>query len=201
MTSVKEELKMKVTKNLRRVSGDSLPYPSPGSVSIKRESDDGGADDEEKRRRRRERNKVAAEKCRNKRKKAIEKLYSESESVVVQNQRFKEDIQRLEAEHRHLRMVLEKHKPVCRRNCGVGEAAEKADTRDLESLNTLLEAEVKQEREDTELYNKDTHSRAGESFDYKYASNSSSDLFGGEAGLHYNFSYTGGYYDTACFAV
>ena len=112
---------MKVTKTLRRVSGDSLPYPSPGSVSIKRESDDGGADDEvsecvrirmliyhntslmmiqEKRRRRRERNKVAAEKCRNKRKKAIEKLYSESESVVVQNQRFKEDIQRLEAEHR-----------------------------------------------------------------------------------------------------
>ena len=55
---------------------------------------------QEKRRRRRERNKVAAEKCRNKRKKAIEKLYSESESVVVQNQRFKEDIQRLEAEHR-----------------------------------------------------------------------------------------------------
>ena len=37
---------MKVTKNMRRVSGDSLPYPSPGSVSIKRESDDGGADDE-----------------------------------------------------------------------------------------------------------------------------------------------------------
>lgn len=37
---------MKVTKNLRRVSGDSLPYPSPGTVSIKRESDDGVADDE-----------------------------------------------------------------------------------------------------------------------------------------------------------
>lgn len=120
---------MKVTKNLRRLSGDCLPYPSPGTVSIKRESDEGVADDEvretvsgiripiclntslmvtpfliimiqEKRRRRRERNKVAAEKCRNKRKKAIEKLYSESESVVVQNQRFKEDIQRLEAEHR-----------------------------------------------------------------------------------------------------
>ena len=37
---------MKVAKNLRRTSGDSLPYPSPGSVSIKRESEDGGADDE-----------------------------------------------------------------------------------------------------------------------------------------------------------
>ena len=43
--------------------------------------------------------------------------------------------------------------------------------------------------------------RVEESFEYKYASNSSSDLFGGDSGLHYNFSYTGGYYDTACFAV
>ena len=99
-------------------------------------------------------------------------------------------------------MVLEKHRPVCRRNCGVGEGAEKVDTRDLESLNTLLEAEVKQEKEDTELYTKDTHAGAGESFEYKYTTSSnSSDLFGGDAGLHYNFSYTGGYYDTACFAV
>ena len=37
---------MKVTKNLRRLSGDSLPYPSPGTVSIKRESEEGVADDE-----------------------------------------------------------------------------------------------------------------------------------------------------------
>ena len=94
---------MKVAKNLRRISEESLPYPSPGSVSIKKEGDhdDMPGDDNEKRRRRRLRNKIAAEKCRNKRKKAIEKLYSESESVAVQNARFKEDIQRLEAEHRY----------------------------------------------------------------------------------------------------
>merc|ERR1711983_336692 len=99
---VKNEIKMKVAKNLRRISEESLPYTSPGSVSIKKEGDhdDMPGDDNEKRRRRRLRNKIAAEKCRNKRKKAIEKLYSESEVVAIQNARFKEDIQRLEAEHR-----------------------------------------------------------------------------------------------------
>ena len=50
--------------------------------------------------RRRERNKIAAEKCRNKRKKAVERLYSESELVAVQNTRYKEEFQRLEAEYR-----------------------------------------------------------------------------------------------------
>ena len=95
---------MKVAKNLRRISEESLPYTSPGSVSIKKEGDhdDMPGDDNEKRRRRRLRNKIAAEKCRNKRKKAIEKLYSESEVVAIQNARFKEDIQRLEAEHRYI---------------------------------------------------------------------------------------------------
>ena len=91
---------MKVAKNLRRASEESLPYPSPGSV--KREHDELTADDEEKRRRRRLRNKIAAEKCRNKRKKAIEKLYSESETVSVQNAKFKDDIARLEAEYRYV---------------------------------------------------------------------------------------------------
>lgn len=100
---------MKVAKNLRRISEESLPYTSPGSVSIKKEGDhdDMPGDDNEKRRRRRLRNKIAAEKCRNKRKKAIEKLYSESEVVAIQNARFKEDIQRLEAEHRYIYIKLE----------------------------------------------------------------------------------------------
>ena len=98
---VKNEIKMKVAKNMRRASEESLPYPSPG-LSIKKENDELTTDDEEKRRRRRLRNKIAAEKCRNKRKKAIEKLYSESETVAVQNAKFKDDIARLEAEHRQV---------------------------------------------------------------------------------------------------
>merc|ERR1719420_1791996 len=49
---VKNEIKMKVAKNLRRISEESLPYTSPGSVSIKKEGDhdDMPGDDNEKRR-------------------------------------------------------------------------------------------------------------------------------------------------------
>ena len=87
---------MKVTKNIRRTSEDS----QSSNLSIKREREEVTPENHEKRRRRRERNKVAAEKCRNKRKAAIEKLYSESELVAVQNSRYKEDIAKLEAEQR-----------------------------------------------------------------------------------------------------
>ena len=43
-----------------------------------------------------------------------------------------------------MRSVLEKHKPLCQRNCGAAERGEQVDARDLENLNTILEAEVKQ---------------------------------------------------------
>ena len=89
---------MKVKKNIRRASTDS----QSSHLSIKRESDDFIPENDEKRRRRRERNKIAAEKCRNKRKAAVEKLYSESESVAIQNSKYKEDIAKLEAEQRYV---------------------------------------------------------------------------------------------------
>jgi len=174
---VKNEIKMKVAKNMRRASEESLPYPSPG-LSIKKENDELTTDDEEKRRRRRLRNKIAAEKCRNKRKKAIEKLYSESETVAVQNAKFKDDIARLEAEHRHLLMVLEQHKPLCRRNCG----------RDSNEAVISHIEDVKTEREDLDLFEetKIEYKFAGEMYD----------------SVSYNFnSYPGGYYDNACFAI
>ena len=93
---VKEGLKMKVKKNIRRASSDS----QSSHLSIKRESDDFIPENDDKRKRRRERNKIAAEKCRNKRKAAVEKLYSESEIVAIQNSKYKEDIAKLEAEQR-----------------------------------------------------------------------------------------------------
>ena len=188
---VKEGLKMKVTKNIRRTSEDS----QSSHLSIKRERDDFTPENDEKRRRRRERNKIAAEKCRNKRKAAIEKLYSESESVAVQNSKYKEDIAKLEAEqrywdsnqfvsisqlfplYRHLRMVLEQHKPVCRRLLGV-----------KSSPDSSLQ-QVKTEKEDSDIF-----ADREENFEnvYKY------DLYDG---VHNNFAYTGSYYDTACLAI
>merc|ERR1719323_1707118 len=181
---VKNEIKMKVAKNLRRISEESLPYPSPGSVSIKKEGDhdDMPGDDNEKRRRRRLRNKIAAEKCRNKRKKAIEKLYSESEVVAIQNARFKEDIQRLEAEHRQLLMVLEQHRPVCRRNCGSSVS---------DGVKTNID-KVKTEKEEVEVYRDNKEEQFSNV--YKYPG----DIFDH---VNYNFTYTGGYYDTARLAV
>jgi len=181
---VKNEIKMKVAKNLRRISEESLPYTSPGSVSIKKEGDhdDMPGDDNEKRRRRRLRNKIAAEKCRNKRKKAIEKLYSESEVVAIQNARFKEDIQRLEAEHRQLLMVLEQHRPVCRRNCGSSVS---------DGVKTNID-KVKTEKEEVEVYRDNKEEQFSNV--YKYPG----DIFDH---VNYNFTYTGGYYDTACLAV
>ena len=182
---------MKVTKNIRRTSEDS----QSSHLSIKRERDDFTPENDEKRRRRRERNKIAAEKCRNKRKAAIEKLYSESESVAVQNSKYKEDIAKLEAEqryrdsnqffsifqlfpiYRHLRMVLEQHKPVCRRLLGV-----------KSSPDSNLQ-QVKTEKEDSDIF-----ADREENFEnvYKY------DLYDG---VHNNFAYTGSYYDTACLAI
>jgi len=164
---------MKVTKNIRRTSEDS----QSSHLSIKRERDDFTPENDEKRRRRRERNKIAAEKCRNKRKAAIEKLYSESESVAVQNSKYKEDIAKLEAEQRHLRMVLEQHKPVCRRLLGV-----------KSSPDSSLQ-QVKTEKEDSDIF-----ADREENFEnvYKY------DLYDG---VHNNFAYTGSYYDTACLAI
>ena len=182
---------MKVTKNIRRTSEDS----QSSHLSIKRERDDFTPENDEKRRRRRERNKIAAEKCRNKRKAAIEKLYSESESVAVQNSKYKEDIAKLEAEqryrdnnnffsisqlfpiYRHLRMVLEQHKPVCRRLLGV-----------KSSPDSSLQ-QVKTEKEDSDIF-----ADREENFEnvYKY------DLYDG---VHNNFAYTGSYYDTACLAI
>ena len=89
---------------LERLSLKPLLLPSAlapeSQLSIKRESEDFIPENDEKRKRRRERNKIAAEKCRNKRKAAVEKLYSESESVAIQNSRYKEDIAKLEAEQR-----------------------------------------------------------------------------------------------------
>lgn len=170
---------MKVTKNIRRTSEDS----QSSNLSIKREREEVTPENHEKRRRRRERNKVAAEKCRNKRKAAIEKLYSESELVAVQNSRYKEDIAKLEAEQRHLMMVLEQHRPLCRRLLGVKSSP------DSSQANIQ---EVKTEKDDPEVY-----AEREENYDnvYKYTGGDLYDV------VHNNFAYTGSYYDTACLAI
>lgn len=66
-----------------------------------------------RRMRRRERNKVAATKCRNKKKQKTQLLVKESEVLVNQNQSLKSDIDKLEREKRHLLEILSVHESTC----------------------------------------------------------------------------------------
>merc|ERR1711863_178198 len=66
-----------------------------------------------RRSRRRERNKVAATKCRNKKKARTQILIRESETLSVQNQSLKSEIQKLEKEKLRLMQVLSGHENAC----------------------------------------------------------------------------------------
>merc|ERR1719191_866559 len=70
-------------------------------------------EDEERRLRRRERNKVAATKCRNKKKERTTRLIAEGEVLEIQNECLKEEMVRLEIEYKHLTKMLAQHEPSC----------------------------------------------------------------------------------------
>lgn len=70
-------------------------------------------EDEDRRQRRRERNKVAATKCRNKKKERTGRLAEESGSLEVNNDALKNEIHSLEAEKKELLDLLQNHLPHC----------------------------------------------------------------------------------------
>ncbi|XP_065201637.1 activating transcription factor 3 [Planococcus citri] len=70
-------------------------------------------EDEERRRRRRERNKIAATKCRQKKREKTNHLVHESEELEDQNQKLRSQIQELEVQKRSLMGMLTYHKPTC----------------------------------------------------------------------------------------
>lgn len=70
-------------------------------------------EDEERRRRRRERNKIAATKCRLKKREKTVILVQESETLESQNHDLKSQIQELEIQRRRLVDMLSLHTPTC----------------------------------------------------------------------------------------
>lgn len=70
-------------------------------------------EDEERRRRRRERNKIAATKCRLKKREKTVILVQESEILETQNHDLKSQIQELETQRRRLVEMLSVHSPSC----------------------------------------------------------------------------------------
>lgn len=87
------------------------------------------AEDEERRRRRRERNKIAATKCRLKKREKTINLIQESQTLDDQNIDLKNQVQELQTQRRQLLEMLSTHRPSCKNNVP-------RSTRDV-SLNRL----------------------------------------------------------------
>lgn len=75
-------------------------------------------EDEERRRRRRERNKIAATKCRLKKRERTQNLVQESETLETQNIELKNQLQELQNQKHALMEMLSVHRPQCQHNIG-----------------------------------------------------------------------------------
>lgn len=86
------------------------------SDSEDRKNDGLTAEDEERRRRRRERNKIAATKCRLKKREKTINLIQESQTLDDQNVDLKKQVQELQNQRRQLVEMLSSHRPNCKHN-------------------------------------------------------------------------------------
>ncbi|KAK2891221.1 hypothetical protein Q8A67_013864 [Cirrhinus molitorella] len=71
-------------------------------------------DELERRRIRRERNKMAAAKCRNRRRELTDTLQSQTDELEDEKSRLKKEIADLQKEKEKLELVLEAHRPICK---------------------------------------------------------------------------------------
>ncbi|KAF5913057.1 hypothetical protein HPG69_009008 [Diceros bicornis minor] len=86
----------------------SAPSALPGSQTAL------SPEEEEKRRIRRERNKLAAAKCRNRRRELTEKLQAETEELEEEKSGLQKEIAELQKEKEKLEFMLVAHGPVCK---------------------------------------------------------------------------------------
>lgn len=86
------------------------------SDSEERKNEGLTAEDEERRRRRRERNKIAATKCRLKKREKTINLIQESQTLDDQNVDLKKQLQELQNQRRQLHEMLTSHRPHCKHN-------------------------------------------------------------------------------------
>ncbi|XP_007245534.1 cyclic AMP-dependent transcription factor ATF-3 [Astyanax mexicanus] len=113
---VKEELRSAIHN--KRLSSGMSATPSSGSSSsgpsceppVKREFT---SEENDRRKRRRERNKIAAAKCRNKKKEKTDCLQKESEKLESINAELKAQIEELKNQKQQLVYMLNLHRPTC----------------------------------------------------------------------------------------
>ncbi|XP_046383189.1 activating transcription factor 3 isoform X2 [Ischnura elegans] len=117
--SKREPVNLPSTASVDTDGDDIYGDSSPSSVDSKApRKEELTAEDEERRRRRRERNKIAATKCRLKKRERTVNLVQESEILESQNHEMKSQIQELENQRRRLLDMLSIHSPTCVKNCG-----------------------------------------------------------------------------------
>ncbi|XP_012580732.1 PREDICTED: fos-related antigen 1 isoform X3 [Condylura cristata] len=78
-------------------------------------------EEEERRRVRRERNKLAAAKCRNRRKELTDFLQAETDKLEGEKSGLQREIEELQKQKERLELVLEAHRPICKIPEGVRE--------------------------------------------------------------------------------
>merc|ERR1712002_158197 len=196
---IKEGLKMRVKKNMKLVPEDSLHKVL--SQNIKEEIEDLSPEDEIRRNKRRERNKVAAEKCRNKKKKETLKLFAESEMVERANACYKEELAKLEAEEKHLLKILETHKPMCQLQIE-SPGSQSYWTVPNSNSTTGLEYDCKKSIIDnTGDYIGDSALDSYEDTENLVESSSREQVKNLPSYFYPGYSYSSGYYGSACAAV
>lgn len=114
---VKEELRFaiqnkRLSNGLSAVMSDCLSSSSERSTEppVKKEAT---PEESERRKRRRERNKIAAAKCRNKKKEKTDGLQKESEKLESINAELKAQIEELKSQKQQLVYMLNLHRPTC----------------------------------------------------------------------------------------
>ncbi|KAK7151178.1 hypothetical protein R3I93_012193 [Phoxinus phoxinus] len=93
------------------------PYPKmrvTGTKSNKRAREQLSPEEEDKKRVRRERNKMAAAKCRNRRRELTDTLQSETDVLEDEKSVLQNDIANLLKEKERLEFILAAHKPICK---------------------------------------------------------------------------------------
>ncbi|XP_061581522.1 fos-related antigen 1a isoform X2 [Cololabis saira] len=89
--------------------------PAHTPPSTRRRNDEHMSQEEMERRRvRRERNKLAAAKCRNRRRELTDTLQSETEDLEDEKSRLQKEVADLQKEKEKLELVLEAHRPICK---------------------------------------------------------------------------------------
>ncbi|XP_026070451.1 cyclic AMP-dependent transcription factor ATF-3-like [Carassius auratus] len=115
---VKEELRNAI-QNKRLSNGMSTLTPDRAYMNADRPTEppvmkrETNPEETERRKRRRERNKIAAAKCRNKKKETTDNLQMESEKLESINAELKAQIEELKSQKQQLVYMLNLHRPTC----------------------------------------------------------------------------------------